>query len=33
MNYSQKVDEFNKQVYGVEKKDYSQLVEKIAGTR
>ncbi len=30
MNYSQKVDEFNKQVYGVEKKDYSDLVEKIA---
>ena len=29
MNYSQKVDEFNKQVYGVEKKDYSALVEKI----
>ena len=30
MNYSQKVDEFNKQVYGIEKKDYSALVEKIA---
>jgi phosphomethylpyrimidine synthase len=30
MNYSQKVDEFNKQVYGIEKKDYSGLVEKIA---
>jgi phosphomethylpyrimidine synthase len=30
MNYSQKVDEFNKQVYGVEKKDYSALVQKIA---
>jgi len=30
MNYSQKVDEFNKQVYGIEKKDYSDLVEKIA---
>lgn len=30
MNYSQKVDEFNKQVYGIEKADYSQLVEKIA---
>src|SRR5499433_2908421 len=29
MNYSQKVDEFNKQVYGIEKKDYSELVEKI----
>jgi phosphomethylpyrimidine synthase len=30
MNYSQKVDEFNKQVYGIEKTDYSQLVEKIS---
>ena len=30
MNYSQKVDEFNKQVYGIEKTDYSRLVEKIA---
>lgn len=30
MNYSQKVDEFNKQVYGIEKTDYSQLVEKLA---
>jgi phosphomethylpyrimidine synthase len=30
MNYSQKVDEFNKKVYGIEKTDYSQLVEKIA---
>jgi phosphomethylpyrimidine synthase len=29
MNYSQKVDEFNKQVYGIEKTDYSQLVEKL----
>jgi phosphomethylpyrimidine synthase len=29
MNYSQKVDEFNKQVYGIEKKDYSGLVDKI----
>ena len=29
MNYSQKVDEYNKQVHGVEKNDYSQLVEKI----
>jgi phosphomethylpyrimidine synthase len=33
MNYSQKVDEFNKQVYGIEKKDYSGLVEKIRATR
>jgi phosphomethylpyrimidine synthase len=30
MNYSQKVDDFNKQVYGIEKTDYSQLVEKIS---
>jgi phosphomethylpyrimidine synthase len=30
MNYSQKVDEFNKKVYGIEKTDYSQLVEKLA---
>src|SRR5712672_1097299 len=30
MNYSQKVDEYNKQVYGIEKTDYSQLVEKLA---
>jgi phosphomethylpyrimidine synthase len=29
MNYSQKVDEFNKQVYGIEKKDYSELVERV----
>jgi phosphomethylpyrimidine synthase len=29
MNYSSKVDEYNKQVHGVEKKDYSQLVEKL----
>src|SRR5262249_25473425 len=33
MNYSQKVDEFNKQVYGVEKKDYSELVEKIVAAK
>jgi phosphomethylpyrimidine synthase len=29
MNYSQKVDEFNKQVHGIDKKDYSELVGKI----
>jgi phosphomethylpyrimidine synthase len=29
MNYSSKVDEYNKQVHGVEKKDYSELVEKL----
>ncbi|MCI0348910.1 MAG: phosphomethylpyrimidine synthase ThiC [Acidobacteriales bacterium] len=28
MNYSSKVDEYNKQVHGLEKKDYSELVEK-----
>jgi len=33
MNYSQKVDEFNRQVYGIEKKDYSGLVEKISATK
>jgi phosphomethylpyrimidine synthase len=33
MNYSQKVDEFNKQVYGIEKKDYSGLVEKLTATK
>src|SRR5229473_2206475 len=31
MNYSQKVDEYNKEVHGIEKKDYSQLIAKIAG--
>ena len=29
MNYSNKVDEYNKQVHGLEKKDYSKLVEKL----
>jgi len=33
MNYSQKVDEFNKQVYGVEKKDYSALIENITAAK
>jgi phosphomethylpyrimidine synthase len=33
MNYSQKVDDFNKKVYGIEKTDYSQLVEKLAGVK
>jgi phosphomethylpyrimidine synthase len=33
MNYSQKVDEFNKQVYGIEKTDYSELVSKIASAK
>src|SRR5258706_13130491 len=29
MNYSSKVDEYNKQVHGLEKKDYSELIEKL----
>ena len=29
MNYSSKVDEYNKEVHGLEKKDYSPLVEKL----
>jgi phosphomethylpyrimidine synthase len=29
MNYSSKVDEYNKEVHGLEKKDYSELVEKL----
>jgi phosphomethylpyrimidine synthase len=29
MNYSSKVDEYNKQVHGLEKKDYSQLITKL----
>jgi len=30
MNYSAKVDEYNRQVHGLEKKNYSELVEKFA---
>jgi phosphomethylpyrimidine synthase len=33
MNYSSKVDEYNKEVHGLEKKDYSELVEKFAGAK
>jgi phosphomethylpyrimidine synthase len=29
MNYSSKVDEYNKQVHGLEKKDYLEFVEKL----
>jgi len=29
MNYSSKVDEYNKQVHGLEKKDYSELVKRL----
>jgi phosphomethylpyrimidine synthase len=33
MNYSSKVDEYNKQVHGLEKKDYSDLVEKLVSLK
>jgi len=33
MNYSNKVDEYNKQVHGLEKKDYSELVDKLASIK
>jgi phosphomethylpyrimidine synthase len=33
MNYSNKVDEYNKQVHGIEKKDYSELVEKLVSLK
>jgi phosphomethylpyrimidine synthase len=33
MNYSSKVDEYNKRVHGLEKKDYSDLVEKLVSIR
>jgi phosphomethylpyrimidine synthase len=33
MNYSSKVDEYNKQVHGIEKKDYSDLVEKLVSLK
>jgi phosphomethylpyrimidine synthase len=29
MNYFSKVDEYNKAVHGLEKKDYSELVERL----
>jgi hypothetical protein len=31
MNYSSKVDDYNREVHGLEKKDYSELVEKLVG--
>jgi len=31
MNYSAKVDEYNKQVHGIEKKDYSELMKQAGG--
>jgi hypothetical protein len=33
MNYSAKVDEYNKQVHGVEKKDYSDLMNKLVAIK
>src|SRR2546426_8838596 len=33
MNYSSKVDDYNKQVHGLEKKDYSELVEKLVSLK
>jgi phosphomethylpyrimidine synthase len=33
MNYSTKVDEYNKQVHGLEKKDYSELVDRLVSLK
>jgi phosphomethylpyrimidine synthase len=33
MNYSSKVDDYNKEVHGLEKKDYSELVEKLVSIK
>ncbi len=33
MNYSSKVDEYNKEVHGLEKKDYTELVEKLVSLK
>jgi phosphomethylpyrimidine synthase len=33
MNYSSKVDEYNKQVHGLDKKDYTELMEKVLAGR
>jgi phosphomethylpyrimidine synthase len=33
MNYSSKVDEYNKEVHGLEKKDYTDLVEKLVSLK
>jgi phosphomethylpyrimidine synthase len=33
MNYSSKIDEYNKQVHGLEKKDYSELVKLVASEK
>jgi phosphomethylpyrimidine synthase len=33
MNCSWKLDEYNKQVHGIEKKDYSELVERLVAIK
>ena len=33
MNYSSKVGEYNKQAHGIEKKDYSELVERLVSIK
>jgi len=33
MNYSSKVDGYNKQVHGIEKKDYSELAERLVSIK
>jgi hypothetical protein len=33
MNYSSKVDEYNKQAHGIEKKDYSEVVERLVSLK
>jgi hypothetical protein len=33
MNYSTKVDDYNRQVHGLEKKDYSELVDRLVSLK
>ncbi len=33
MNYSSKVDEYNRDVHGLEKKDYSELVDRLVSLK
>jgi hypothetical protein len=33
MNYSTKVDEYNREVHGLEKKDYSELVDRLVSLK
>ncbi|MFB3917606.1 MAG: phosphomethylpyrimidine synthase ThiC [Terriglobales bacterium] len=33
MNYSSKIDEYNREVYGIEKKDYSELTQKLTSIK